>query len=153
MRRILMLALVILAAPTAAQQPAVEALTVVQRLFDAMRAKDSLAIAATFDTSGSLLVLVQRDGREFLSHMSGVEFARRIAGIPAGTEIEERIWDAETRVDGNLATVWTPYAFLINGVVSHCGVDAVMLMRFADGWKIVAIADTRRTQGCEVPAG
>lgn len=152
MRRLLPVVALFLVSPLAAQDPAAEALAVVQRLFDAMRTKDSLAVAATFDTSGSLLGHVQRDGAEFVSRTSGVEFARRIAGIPEGTEIEERIWNAETRVDGNLATVWTPYALLINGVVSHCGVDAVMLMRFADGWKIVALADTRQTEGCDVPS-
>lgn len=152
MRRFLAAAALAVAAPLTAQSPAQEALAVVQRLFDAMHAKDSAAIAATFDSTASLLGLDRRNGQESVSHLSAAEFASRIAGIPAGTEIEERIWDAEVRVDDYLAQVWTPYAFFVNGQLSHCGVDAIILMRFTDGWKIVSIADSRRRQGCEVPA-
>lgn len=152
MYRLIVAAALAASAPLSAQSPADEALAAVQRLFDAMHAKDSSAIAAAFDSSASLLGYVQRDGREFVSHLSAADFARRIASIPAGTEIEERIWDSEVRVDANLAQVWTPYVFLINGQLSHCGVNALILMRFSEGWKIVSIADTRRREGCEIPA-
>jgi hypothetical protein len=141
-----------LAAPLAAQTPADSALAVVVRLFEAMQAKDSLAIAATFDTSAALLGYTRQGGQERVTRTPVAEFARIIAGIPADTEIEETTWDSEVRVDGNLAVVWTPYAFLFNGAISHCGYDAVMLMRFTSGWKIVVIADTRRREGCELPA-
>ena len=141
-----------LATPLVAQTSADSALAVVVRLFEAMHAKDSLAIAATFDTSAALLGYTRQGGQERVTRTPVAEFARIIAGIPADTEIEESIWDSEVRVDGNLAVVWTPYAFLINGAISHCGYDAVMLMRFATGWKIVVIADTRRWEGCELPS-
>jgi hypothetical protein len=47
--------------------------------------------------------------------------------------------------------VWTPYAFYYDGNFSHCGVDSFQLARTAEGWKVVQIADTRRTQGCPTP--
>lgn len=153
MRRLaVLLAAGALTVPVAAQSPAAEALAVVQRLFDAMHAKDSVAIAATFAPGAALLGYDARGGTERMTQMAAADFARRIAGIPANMTIEERIWDAEVRVDDNLAMVWTPYAFVINGTISHCGVDAVLLLRFQDGWKIASIADTRRTEGCSVPA-
>ncbi|MEX0690674.1 MAG: hypothetical protein WD934_02640 [Gemmatimonadales bacterium] len=141
-----------LATPLVAQTPADSALAVVVRLFEAMHAKDSLAIAATFDTSAALLGYTRQGDQERVTRTPVAEFARSIARLPAGTDIEESIWDPAVLVDGNLAVVWTPYAFLINGAISHCGYDAVMLMRFATGSQIVVIADTRRRDGCELPA-
>jgi hypothetical protein len=32
---------------------------------------------------------------------------------------------------------------------SHCGVDAFTLAKEDDAWKIVALTDTRRRQGCD----
>lgn len=149
--RLLAFVLAVSAAPAAAQSPEDEVIAVIARLFDAMHAKDSSAIMATMDTSAVLIGLAQRDGRQFVSRTGAAEFARIIAGIPADRQIEERFWDPEIRIDGNLATAWMPYAFLMNGTLSHCGVDAFQLMRFAEGWKIVQIADTRRREGCALP--
>jgi hypothetical protein len=53
------------------------------------------------------------------------------------------------RIDDNLATVVTPYAFYHNGNLSHCGVNVFQIARVGDEWKIVGLADTRRRQGCE----
>ena len=51
-------------------------------------------------------------------------------------------------VDANLATLWAPYEFHLGGELSHCGIDAFQLARTADGWQILQIAYTRRTEGC-----
>jgi hypothetical protein len=52
-------------------------------------------------------------------------------------------------VDGPLAVVWTDYAFFAGQKFSHCGVDAFQLARTPAGWRIVALADTRKTEGCD----
>jgi hypothetical protein len=44
--------------------------------------------------------------------------------------------------------VWTRYAFYAGEQFSHCGVDAIQLGWTVDGWRIVALADTRRREGC-----
>jgi hypothetical protein len=64
------------------------------------------------------------------------------------------VWDEKTRnevvhVDGPLAVVWTDYAFFAGQKFSHCGVDAFQLARTPAGWRIVALADTRKTEGCD----
>jgi hypothetical protein len=63
--------------------------------------------------------------------------------------IDERVWNEKVLVDGPLASVWMDYALFIGPRFSHCGVDAFQLAKMADGWKIIAIADTRRTEGCK----
>ena len=66
---------------------------------------------------------------------------------------DERIYDVEVRVDANMASVWAPFTFYLDGAISHCGINSIELMRDAEGWKITQIADTRRTEGCPDPLG
>ena len=64
---------------------------------------------------------------------------------------DERIWDWDVKVDGNLASVWVPYAFYRGEQLSHCGVDAFQLVRLDGEWKILHVIDTRRREGCTGP--
>jgi len=61
----------------------------------------------------------------------------------------ERMFAPEVRIDGTLATVWTEYDFHLGSQFSHCGVDAFQLLKTSAGWKIVALSDTARREGCE----
>ena len=74
--------------------------------------------------------------------------APAIASAPAGDVWNERIWDPEVRIDGDVAQVWAYYTFHRNGAFSHCGVDAFMLLKVGGEWKITQLADSRRTTGC-----
>lgn len=61
---------------------------------------------------------------------------------------QEQIYDVEIRVDGDIASAWTPYTFYLDGRIRHCGVNSIELLRPARGWKITQLSDTRRTEGC-----
>jgi len=54
----------------------------------------------------------------------------------------------EVRQNDNLATVWARYTFFAGEQLSHCGYDAFQLAKSDQGWKIFAIADTQRREGC-----
>ena len=57
-----------------------------------------------------------------------------------------------TRIDDDLAQVWTDYAFYAGEKFSHCGIDAFQLIRGSDGrWRIINLIDTRRQEPCERP--
>jgi hypothetical protein len=75
-------------------------------------------------------------------------FGAAIASAPAGDVWNERIWDPEVRIDGDVAQVWAYYTFHRNATFSHCGVDAFMLLKVGGEWKITQLADSRRTTGC-----
>jgi len=62
--------------------------------------------------------------------------------VADGADLIERGFDAEVRVQGHLASVWLPYDFYENGEWSHCGVDAFILLRRPEGWRIASIAWT-----------
>jgi hypothetical protein len=154
--RLAPIALVMLAglgpAPVRAQDAAGDVIAVVQRLFDAMRAKDTVVLRAVLHPEATLT----GPTRDPQGHVvvRPLPVARFIAGVAgATTHLDEQFWDPEVRIDGDLAAVWTPYAFYADGTLSHCGVDAFLLAHMDDGWKIIQIADTRRREGCRGPPG
>jgi ketosteroid isomerase-like protein len=148
---VLALAALLGPASTLAQQLAQdEVVAVVHRFFDGMRAKDTTALRALIHPSARLLGTgPNREGQLRVEETAMDRFFQMVGSAP-GT-LDEKIWDPEVRIDGDLATVWTPYAFYFDGNFSHCGVDAFQLARTAEGWRIVQIADTRRTAGCPTP--
>ncbi len=128
-------------APRATAQTEEEAIVqVVHDLFDGMRDKDAEKIRGVF-AEGARLGGLNREG--VVSYTAAEDFAMRIGQSAAS--LDERVWDWEVRIDGNLAQVWTKYDILVNGEFSHCGIDAFQLFDTTDGWKIFHLADTRRT--------
>ena len=67
--------------------------------------------------------------------------------------LDEVLHDTEVRIDGPLAIVWTYYDFFAGENFSHCGYDAFQLLKVGGEWKIVALADTRRREGCRQQRG
>lgn len=122
---------------------------VVVDLFNAMRARDEAGLRSVF-VEGARLTGPETDDGGNVS-VREVPIDRFIANVMAAspeTVLDERIYDPEVRVDGDLATVWVAYDFYAGDRFSHCGYDAFQLARTAAGWKIFQIADTRRREGC-----
>jgi hypothetical protein len=157
MRRLILPAAVVLAAiaspPSATAQAATsaaeqEVLSVVNKLFEGMRTKDTAMMRSLFDTSARLVTTATRDGQPVVRETMIANFLTAIGRSAATDTLIERIYDPEVRVSDNLATVWMEYTFHVNSRFSHCGYDAMQLARGPDGWKIVALADTQRREGC-----
>jgi hypothetical protein len=64
-------------------------------------------------------------------------------------DYNEKILSYAISVDGNLASVWTPYEFYNKGKFSHCGVNSFQLFNTHGNWEIVYLIDTRRRSGCK----
>jgi len=123
----------------------------VHRLFDAMRAGDSAMARTVFASEAHLLGVTEQDGQATVRATPVDRFLAAI-GRPHDQVWDEKIWDWEVRIDDDLATVWTWYAFYLGETFSHCGIDAFQLLRVGGEWKVVSLADTRRPSGCEAPA-
>jgi hypothetical protein len=135
-------------ARTADEEAVIE---VVVQLFDGMRAGDSAVVRQTLAPQARLVATSTRDGESVLRTVDLDRFVAAI-GEPRDEVWDERLWDVEVRIDQNLATVWTEYAFYIGDKLSHCGVDAFQLFRSSEGWTIFQIADTRRgADTCDFP--
>lgn len=71
-----------------------------------------------------------------------------VAKRPTNQQWEERILEYAVSFDGNLAHIWTPYEFWVNGTFSHCGANSFTIVKTNSGWKIHHIIDSRRRAGC-----
>jgi hypothetical protein len=145
------LALVVSATTTRAQSSDAEKAKIVatvQKVFDAMRTRDTSLLTQAFDSSARLVGVNTRGAAPTVSLTAPAQFGAAIAKAPAGDVWNERIFDPEVRVDGDLAQVWAYYTFHRNATFTHCGIDAFMLRKVGENWKITQLADSRRTQGC-----
>lgn len=122
-------------------------LATVQKLFDAMRTRDTTLFTQAFDTSARLVGVSTR-GTPAITLTTPAQFAAAVLRAPAANVWNERIYDPEVRIDLPVAQVWAYYTFHLNSTFSHCGVDAFMLVKVGGVWKITQIADSRRTEGC-----
>jgi hypothetical protein len=120
-----------------AEQQAV--LAPVMALFDGMTKRDPKLIMKPLLTGGTMVLM--REGKP--AQMTFEAFAERVAR-PEPTHIEERIHDPLVRIDHDLAVVWAPFQFLVDGKVDHCGTDLFNLVRVDGEWLIASIADTGR---------
>jgi len=76
------------------------------------------------------------------------QFLTAIASAAPDRAFDERMYDPDVRVDGAIAQVWTYYTFRNGRTFSHCGTDAMTLMRTGGAWRIANWIWTVRTVGC-----
>jgi hypothetical protein len=124
-----------------------DALAVVVRLFDGMRDRDRATLESVFHESARLMSAGEREGVPGVGETPIPRFIENIVNSE-GPILDERLYNPEVRVDGNLATVWVEYDFYRGEQFSHCGYDAFQLAMTPAGWKIIQITDTRRREGC-----
>src|SRR5450432_4056924 len=120
-----------------AEQQAV--LSPITQMFDGMEKRDAAMIKKPLLSGGTMVLMW--DGKP--SQMTFEDFADRV-GKPGTTHIQERIYDPLVRIDHDLAVVWAPFEFLVDGKVDHCGTDLFNLVRADGKWVIASVADTGR---------
>jgi hypothetical protein len=124
-------------APDSVEQQAVMA--PITQMFDGMEKRDAAMIKKPLLNGGTMVLM--RDGKPV--QMTFENFADRV-GKPGTTHIQERIHDPLVRIDHDLAVVWAPFEFLVDGKVDHCGTDLFNLIHADGAWVIASIADTGR---------
>jgi len=121
----------------------------VNLLFDGMKTSDAAKIQSAFSDSAILQTIGRlKEGSEGIKNESIKEFVASVSKLTKG-DADERIVFETIKIDGPLASVWTPYKFYYKGQFSHCGVDSYQLVRIKGVWKIQYLIDTRRKQPCE----
>ena len=86
-------------------------------------------------------------------NLSGSAFTSRL-GQP-GPAYLERTWEADVRVNGDVAVFSAPYDFWVEQTCSHCGYDAITLVRSGAvesdfrGWRIASLTYTVDASGEE----
>ena len=121
----------------------------VNQLFEGMKNVDPELIRNSFADSAVLQTIVRsQDGKVSIRNESVAAFASSISKQTKGA-LDEQIQFESVKIDGDLASVWTPYKFYFSGKLSHCGVNSFQLVRVKGVWKIQYLIDTRRRTGCE----
>ena len=140
------------AAPAAAPEHADRAdeaavLAVIDRMMAALAAKDAAALTATTWPDGRATGTGTRpDGTAFASTRVWPDFAASVAKVPG--KPEERNIGPHVHVDGDIAMVWTPYVFTLDGKLSHCGINHFDLVRKQGEWRVLNVTWTQRSTGC-----
>ncbi|MBN8675759.1 MAG: nuclear transport factor 2 family protein [Chitinophagales bacterium] len=122
----------------------------VNKLFTAMKESDEVMLKNSF-TSNAVLQTIGRSketGAVVVTSEEVNAFAESIQKITKGDADEQIVFET-IKIDGDLASVWTPYKFYYKGKFSHCGVNSFQLVRLNGEWKIQYIIDTRRRLGCQ----
>jgi len=140
--QLLLCALLPLAAQTSDEKDAV---AIVQKIFDGMKAHDAEMIRSTMLPDARLWAV--RDTGATVS-TAGADFATQIAANKSDL-VERLTARPQVLIRGRMAQVWGEYEFLRDGKFNHCGVDSVSLLKTADGWKVSAIVYTSETTGCK----
>jgi hypothetical protein len=125
---------------------------VVERFFEGMLKRDADMLRSTVHPTAILASAAVRNGTTTITATPIDRFITSIA-TGQGESANERIFAPRVQIDGNLANVWTFYTLHVGERFIHCGYDSFQMLKADDGWKIVHIADTRRTENCEPPGG
>lgn len=110
-------------------------LAVAEAALEAISNEDMVAFT---DLMFEEAVVVPTEVDGFSISTRAAERARTLPG-----DIVERGFDAQVRVSGRIAAVWLPYDLYIDGAWSHCGVDALSLVKDEAEWRIVAMTWSR----------
>lgn len=119
--------------------------TVITEFFDAMRTSDGdqLRLLTTNETTLKTVTVV--DVEPVLRETPFDRFISSVERSEPGT-LDEQLSSLTIHVDENLATAWMEYRFYRGEEFSHCGVNTMNLLKKSDGWKILTIIDTRRSE-------
>lgn len=136
-------------AAEARAQDAAGARAAVDQMFEGMRTANPEMVRAVFAPDARFALIAE--GAATVSVQSVDGWIQAIG--TSERRWDERVYDLDVRVDGNMASVWAPYTFYFDGAIRHCGINSIELLRDAEGWKVTQVSDTRRTEACPDPIG
>lgn len=90
-----------------------------------------------------------KEGKNLLFTESKEKLLQSVASKKPEDKYYEKLLSYDIKIDGNLASVWTPYEFYYNDNFSHCGANSFQLFDDNGTWKIIYLVDMRRRQGCK----
>lgn len=118
-------------------------------MFEGMRIGDSAMVHSSFSNEVLMQTLAEnKEGKVQLTTGSLSSFLKAV-GTPHTEVWDERIEFGDIKIDGPLASVWTPYKFFRGENFSHCGVNSFQLSKEGKAWKIIYLVDTRRKEECQ----
>ena len=126
------------------ETPSTSVLMPINNMFDAMRQHDGKKFIAQF-TEQAILERVNKENNVETSDLN--EFSDFIN--ETSKHLDEKIFNIKINKSGNLASAWVPFAFFLDGKLSHCGVNSFQLIKQHELWKIRYLMDNTFLGDCE----
>ncbi len=102
---------------------------------DAISSDDKSALAKYMIPEGMIFVHDRMDPEN--PRVDSVTVADHLERWSQSTrKTTERMDFRRISVDGDMAQVWGPYSFEVDGELSHCGVNSLSMVKTEDGWKV-----------------
>ncbi len=120
------------------------ALVPINSMFDAMREHNGKKLLTQF-TQRAILERVNNKNEVVGTELN--EFAAFVT--ESSKHLDEQIFNVRVNRSGNLASAWVPFAFYLDGKLSHCGVNSFQLIKQNSLWKIRYLMDNSYSGDCE----
>jgi hypothetical protein len=110
--------------------------SVILKTFSAMKSVDSVALKSCFTEKALLHISQVRPEGNIVREVPIANFMQNVMSRKPG-DMDERVlsW-GPILIDHEIATAWVPYEFYLNGKFSHKGVDAFILVKVGEQYKI-----------------
>tara|TARA_Y100000034_G_scaffold105927_1_gene133969 strand:- start:327161 stop:327607 length:447 start_codon:yes stop_codon:yes gene_type:complete len=123
---------------------------VIETFFEGLHNGDSTKISGTLHKDLKIqTTTTTKDGKKVLRTDEASSFLKSIANKNPDHVYFEKLLSYDIKIDGNLASVWTPYEFYFNGNFSHCGANSFQLFNNNGKWEIIYLVDMRRRDDCK----
>lgn len=147
----LVLAAFIVSFTISSQEKNEEALikNVIETFFDGFHKGDSSIVSKTLHKNIKIQTTnTTKEGKNVLKDETRDQLLKAIAAKKPTQKFFEKLLSYNIKIDGNLASVWTPYEFFYNDTFSHCGANSFQLFNNNGTWEIIFIVDMRRRDDC-----
>ena len=122
---------------------------VIDSFFEGLHYGDSSKIRTTIHKDLKIQTTSStKDGIKVLRTQKAKDFLTAIANKKPENTYFEKLLSYDIKIDGNLASVWTPYEFYLNEKFSHCGANSFQLFDNNGRWEIIYLVDMRRRSDC-----
>jgi len=121
----------------------------VESFFKAFHEKDSIAMQNSFLEKARLMRSGTQQGKPMVQISNLEQFIRSVATRKNFPQWKEHLGQPIIQQHLNLATVWVPFRFTLDGELSHCGYNSFTLVWDDMSWKILSLIDTG-TKNCDL---
>jgi hypothetical protein len=110
--------------------------SVILKTFSAMKSVDSVALKSCFTEKALLHISQPRPEGTLVREVPIDNFIKNVMTRKPG-DMDERVlsW-GPILIDHEIATAWVPYEFYLDGKFTHKGVDAFILVKVGEEYKI-----------------
>jgi len=124
---------------------------VISTFFDSLHQGDSTLMKSTLHKDLKIqTTFTNKEGDKQLRTQTKAQLLKGVASKKVSDKYLEKLLSYTIKIDGNLASVWTPYEFYLNGNFSHCGANSFQLFNNNGQWEIIYLVDMRRRSNCKV---